>query len=186
EAVDARGLMEVARTVEQRQLEARDFGKARLTLERAEPVGPVDLTECSGTLIDELQLLPADREIPHLPGHDHLKHHRRLVRGAVKSGGSQKGDAIVEPEVPHQWVDPADRIGGAEGSILRTQDQVEAAPRARQAPFSDLPYQRDTQRMWGQAERRQRLFPREVGAAMSQPVLKVAFKGGHSQIICKS
>src|SRR5690606_30313555 len=64
EAVDARGLMEVARTVEQRQLEARDFGKARLTLERAEPVGPVDLTECSGTLIDELQLLPADREIP--------------------------------------------------------------------------------------------------------------------------
>lgn len=120
--VDAPGLVGITRTIEQRQFDAGNLGKARFTLQRIQPAVAVDLGESCGALIDELQAMPADLETPHLLGHDHLKYHGRLVRSAVKGRCAQQRDAIIDLQVLHQRVDPTYRIRCACSAVFRTKD----------------------------------------------------------------
>jgi len=78
--IDAGGLVEVAHAIQQRQLNAGDLGKVVITLYSVEMIGLIELGEGLGRLIEKLDAVGADLEIPQLFGRNHLKDHGGLVR----------------------------------------------------------------------------------------------------------
>lgn len=79
-AVDAGGLVEVACAIQQRQLDAGHLGKTGITFHPVELIGLIELCEGLGGLVEKLEAMAPDFEVPQLLGHDHLKDHGGLVR----------------------------------------------------------------------------------------------------------
>ena len=132
-AVETGGLMEVANDVEQDELDARHLGKSCVGLQLAEPRSLVDRGESLRRLIDELDPLSIDRDGPKLLRNDHLEDLRGLMRGAVKRGGAEQRDPVVQAEMVHERIDPARRVWRAGGAVFRPQDEVETVLRTREA-----------------------------------------------------
>ncbi len=81
-------------------------------------------------------------EVPQLPRDDDLEDHAGLVRGAVERRRAQQRNAVVDPLMLHQRVDPLDGVGRAGDLIFRAQDEIEAVPGVRQAALVDRPRDR--------------------------------------------
>jgi hypothetical protein len=82
------GSVKVPSTVEQRQFYASYVSEPFFALDPVEDVGSIDAREGSGRLIEELQTVAPELEVPHLFEHDDVEDHRSLVRGAMESCSS--------------------------------------------------------------------------------------------------
>ena len=150
-AIETGSLMEVANDVEQEELDARHLGESCVGLQLAEPRRLVDRSEGLRRLIHELDPLSINRDGPKLLRDDHLEDLRGLMRSAVKRGGAEQRDPVVQAEMMHERIDPARRVWSAGGTVFRPQDEVEAVLRTSRgdAAGSDVPRQRRTRSLRG-------------------------------------
>src|SRR5690606_8778198 len=134
---------------------------------------------------NELDPLPPDFYRPQLARHNDLKDHRRLMRRAMKGSRAEERNAVVEPHMTHEWIDPPRRVGGTERAIFGAKDQKKAPPWRSNIPLSCQP--RD-----GRLERFVTEFERLLGGGFGEvgpPPAHFGFQESretfHTPIICQ-
>src|SRR6266702_1889673 len=85
----------------------------------------------------------------------------------------------------HQGIDPTHGVRRTARSVFGPKDQIEAVPRIRKSTLPDESADRGSKVLRGEVERVQRLFPREVGAALRKLLVQVFVEGGHAQSYAK-
>jgi len=136
-------------------------------------------------LIQKLQSMAAEVEVAQLPRDDDLEDHAGLVRSAVERRRAQQRNAVVDPLMLHQRVDPFHRVRRAGDLVFRAQDEIEAVPGVRQTALVDRTGKRRRERRGLQPERCNGLIPGEVGSAAGEQIVEVGLKGSHTKTYAK-
>jgi len=166
DSIDAGRFVKVADAVEQRQLDAGHPGEAGVALHLTDEFRLVDLRECLGTLIEKLQAVTTQVEVAQLARDDDLEDLGGLMRRAVESCRAQQRNAVIDPLMLHQRVDPLHGVRRAGDLVFRAQDEIEAVPGVRQAALVDRARERCGQcRRSGPAQRLRHLGRSRLGRA---------------------